>query len=398
MVPRIRKHLGTKILGVPPHTTTYEFGVDEAGRGPLAGPVVCAACYLPPGIDVQGVMDSKQITNEEAREEVYRRLTTTEGVLWQVVKAEPALIDKINILQATLAAMRLASIGLCHQLIHQNINNNKILDCHQAMQYSQIEFSSSEEELSSTFSILVDGNKDPFQGHSMTESSGLSLESRAIIGGDATVPCISAASIIAKVSRDRIMNQIHEQYPEYNFLNHKGYGTSTHRALISKYGWIEGIHRTSFNPVKTMVANHVQPRNQKILDIVSHKNDKIKSEMNAPQIDDTISLQEEMDPLDQLSVADLRSKCAALGLDTVVKRDQGPKGTGRIRTVLLERIRQHSSTDPPVLVSSSSSSSNQAKEEPVPQHDAPSSLSSEQYRRSKRHRTSNTTSTEHAMC
>lgn len=225
-----------------------EVGIDEAGRGPLAGPVVCAACYLPQGVRVDGVQDSKTIHEEEAREEVYGRLVATQGVRFAIAKAEPGLIDEINILQATLAAMRLAGYELCKRLatVSTTTDDAVVLDC------TALDFDAA--DLDDRYLALVDGNQDPWK----TRAVG-GLESRPIIGGDASVPVIAAASILAKVTRDRIMRRIHDDHPEYDFAQNKGYGTVEHRRVIAERGWIPGIHRTSFNPVKSMIARAASP-------------------------------------------------------------------------------------------------------------------------------------------
>lgn len=222
-----------------------EIGIDEAGRGPLAGPVVCAACYVPEGVSVQGVMDSKKIKTEEAREEVYETILSTPGLRFAVAKCEPALIDDANILQATLATMRLCGYELCRKLLllDEGADDAAILEC------ETIDLSMYANNLPGGEGLVVsiDGNHDPFKSVDW-------IVSKAIIGGDDSVQSISAASVIAKVTRDRIMNQIHEKHPEYEFIKHKGYGTLFHRTTIIEQGWIPGVHRKSFDPVKSMIA------------------------------------------------------------------------------------------------------------------------------------------------
>ncbi len=175
-------------------------GVDEAGRGPLAGPVVAAAVVLPGAAPPFPFRDSKTITHE--RRVLLHDWLFASGAAIGIGIVEPDEIDRINILQAALLAMRIAVEKLA-PLPHK---------------------------------VLVDGNKAiPL----------LALPQEAIVKGDAKIPAISAASIVAKVTRDRIMAAYHEQYPRYGFDRHKGYGTREHMAALQKYGPL-AIHRRSF--------------------------------------------------------------------------------------------------------------------------------------------------------
>jgi ribonuclease HII len=185
-------------------------GVDEAGRGPLAGSVVAAAVAFPANFYLEGLTDSKKLT-EKKREDLYAQIT--EQCHWSVAEASSIAIDGINILQATLLAMKRA-INSLHN-----------------------EFSSSRHE--NIFRVLVDGNQCPDVPNCL-----------AIVKGDLIEPVISAASIIAKVTRDRQMNELDLKYPEYGFSRHKGYGTKEHLIALSKYGPIKGIHRYTFAPIK----------------------------------------------------------------------------------------------------------------------------------------------------
>eukprot|EP01041_Mallomonas_annulata_P006954 gene6954-14115_t len=187
-------------------------GIDEAGRGPLAGPVVAAACLLDPSVVVDGIIDSKA-TKAEDRERVYEQLIAHPGVRWAVSQAEHIEIDEVNILQATLNSMRRASIQLLKE--SKGLQANKVV-------------------------ALIDGNKIP---------SAMPVMSECIIKGDGSVYSIAAASIIAKVTRDRIMDRYHEEYPEYGFKQHKGYPTAAHVAALHKHGPCP-IHRMTFGPVK----------------------------------------------------------------------------------------------------------------------------------------------------
>ena len=178
-------------------------GVDEVGRGPLAGPVVAAAVILDPDQTISGLADSKKLTPNR-REELFTIIQKT-SLAWTVGRAEVNEIDQLNILQASLLAMQRAIAKL-------------------TIQPDQ---------------VVVDGNHCP----------AISYPVQGIIGGDQTVPAISAASIIAKVLRDREMVIYDAYYPEYGFSQHKGYGTKKHLQAIAKHN-ITPIHRRSFRPIK----------------------------------------------------------------------------------------------------------------------------------------------------
>lgn len=174
-------------------------GVDEAGRGPLAGPVYAAAVILPQGLVIEGLNDSKKLS-EKKRELLYDKVTEN-AIAWSVGIATEQEIDEVNILQATYLAMRRAVEGL---------------------------------EVKADYA-LIDGNRMP----------PLSIDGETVIKGDALSMSIAAASIIAKVSRDRFMLEIDKEYPEYQFSKHKGYGTALHYEMIEKFG-ISPVHRRSF--------------------------------------------------------------------------------------------------------------------------------------------------------
>lgn len=175
-------------------------GVDEAGRGPLAGPVYAAAVILPKGHIVEGVNDSKKLS-EKKRELLFDKIID-ECVCYSIGTASEKEIDEINILQATYLAMKKAVDGL--EIVPQL--------------------------------ALIDGNRIP----PLT-----STDARAIVKGDAKSASIACSSILAKVSRDRYMLEMAKKYPEYQFEKHKGYGTKLHYEMIEKYGICE-IHRKSF--------------------------------------------------------------------------------------------------------------------------------------------------------
>lgn len=182
-------------------------GVDEAGRGPLAGPVVAAAVILDPKNPIQGLTDSKKLS-EKKREKLYDEILN-KALAYAIGSADVCEIDNINILQATLLAMKRAVEGLPTK----------------------------------PTLVWIDGNCAP----------QISYPTKTIIGGDLLEPVISAASIIAKVTRDRIMLDYDEKYPQYGFSGHKGYGTALHLDALQKFG-ASPIHRRSFAPVRKVKA------------------------------------------------------------------------------------------------------------------------------------------------
>jgi len=189
-------------------------GVDEAGRGPLVGAVVAGAVVLDPSNPILDLKDSKKLTS--ARREFLYEQIIEKAKAWGVGEASPAEIDDINILQATMLAMRRAIEDLVNRL---GAWPDK---------------------------ALIDGNRCP----------ELPIAAEAIIKGDAKEPAISAASIIAKVTRDRQMQILHEQHPQYGFAQHMGYPTETHFAALKQYGaCVE--HRRSFSPVRKVLESIV---------------------------------------------------------------------------------------------------------------------------------------------
>ncbi|MBR3753555.1 MAG: ribonuclease HII [Clostridia bacterium] len=174
-------------------------GVDEAGRGPLAGPVCAAAVILPQGLVIEGLNDSKKLS-EKKREMLYDKVTEN-ALAWSVAFASEAEIDEINILQATFLAMKRAVEGLPIKADY----------------------------------ALIDGNRMP----------PLDINGETVIKGDSLSMSIAAASIIAKVTRDRLMLEIDKEYPQYLFSQHKGYGTALHYEMLEKHG-ISPVHRRSF--------------------------------------------------------------------------------------------------------------------------------------------------------
>jgi ribonuclease HII len=190
---------GLDFLGVAQHVA----GVDEAGRGPLAGPVVAAAVILDDARPITGLRDSKLLS--EARRVALAAEIRDRALAFAVAEASVEEIDTLNVLQATLLAMRRAVDALAVRPDH----------------------------------ALVDGNQLP----------RLAISCSAIVGGDATVPAISAASILAKTHRDQMMITLHASYPQYGFAQHKGYGTAEHLAALRKHGPCEW-HRKSYAPVR----------------------------------------------------------------------------------------------------------------------------------------------------
>ena len=174
-------------------------GVDEAGRGPLAGPVCAAAVVLPKGLILEGVNDSKKLT-EKKRETLFD-VITEQALDWSVAFATVEEIEEINILNAAMLAMKRAVEGL----------------------KNPVDFA------------IIDGNRKP----------PLEIDCEAVVKGDAKSMSVAAASILAKVSRDRILRQYAVNYPQYGFEKHKGYGTKVHVEALKKYGPCE-VHRPSF--------------------------------------------------------------------------------------------------------------------------------------------------------
>lgn len=179
-------------------------GVDEAGRGPLAGPVACAAVILDPRQPIEGLGDSKALS-EAARERLYP-IIQQRCLAWQVVLVEREEIDELNILWATMEGMRRAVVALDPAATR----------------------------------VLVDGDRVP---------PGLPCLARSVIGGDAIEPAIMAASILAKVTRDRHMLELHQRFPHYGFDRNKGYATAVHLAALASHGPCPA-HRMSFAPVR----------------------------------------------------------------------------------------------------------------------------------------------------
>lgn len=189
-------------------TNLFIAGVDEAGRGPLVGSVVAAAVILDPDHPIAGLNDSKKLT-EKKREKLFIEIQE-KALAWSIAEATHTEIDELNILQATFLAMRRAVDGLQQQ----------------------------------PMKVIVDGNQIP---------KGMTIACEAIVGGDATHAEISAASILAKVTRDRQMVELDQKYPLFGFAKHKGYPTKVHFEAIAQYGVIDE-HRRSYAPVKRALS------------------------------------------------------------------------------------------------------------------------------------------------
>jgi ribonuclease HII len=204
--PRVADSLAQVAFDLPVAPPAQRIaGIDEAGRGPLAGPVVVAAVVFPPGrTPVNGLADSKMLAPDR-REELYPRIVER-ALAWHVVAVEVEEIDRLNIYHATMLGMRLALEAVAHAA-----------DC-----------------------ARIDGNALP---------RGLCRPAQAIVGGDASERCIMAASILAKVTRDRRMRELHAQWPQYGFDEHKGYSTPAHLAALRAHGPCPQ-HRRSFAPVR----------------------------------------------------------------------------------------------------------------------------------------------------
>ena len=197
-------------------------GVDEAGRGPLAGAVFAGCVILDPDHPVSGLADSKKLA--PGRRDELAALIQASALAWSVADASVEEVDRLNILWATMLAMQRAVRKLMASVEMASIKAGAPIE------------------------ILVDGNRCP----------ELPYPSRAVVGGDATVQQISAASILAKVARDAYMLELHQQYPRYGFDRHKGYPTRDHIAALKTLG-ASPVHRRSFAPVRAVIEQHRSP-------------------------------------------------------------------------------------------------------------------------------------------
>ncbi len=193
-------------------SNTYIVGIDEAGRGPWTGSVFAGAVVLNPAAPIVGLNDSKKLT--ASKREALAVLIQTHALAWGIGSASAAEVDAVNILQATFLAMRRALAALPAAL-----------------------------RSASTAHAWVDGNRDPLLG----------IPTTTVVKGDALIPAISAASILAKVARDAESHAMHLKYPHFGFDKHKGYGTALHSANLARYGALLE-HRRSFAPVARWYA------------------------------------------------------------------------------------------------------------------------------------------------
>lgn len=200
------------------HVDEIICGVDEAGRGPLAGAVFAAAVILDPARPIEGLRDSKKLS--ETRRNVLAEQIKSSALAWSIAQCSESEIDALNILQASMLAMRRAVEGL------------KIVPT----------------------LALIDGNRCPV----------MSIRSEAIVKGDDKVPAISAASILAKTARDEALMRLHEQYPHYAFDQHKGYPTALHLDRLRLHG-VSPVHRKSYAPVRELIESAAQENVRGIL-------------------------------------------------------------------------------------------------------------------------------------
>lgn len=234
-------------------------GVDEVGRGPLAGPVVAGACWVKPGIlekefeDRDLIRDSKKLS-EKQRDRIYKFIQESDDFILGIGEVSVEVIDKINILNASLLAMRLAIDEVVDQIeIKQRGGRSSRRNCAKRSEQGDGRGGTSllrgnklntpvNKQLK--FCALIDGNKN---------IQNLEMEQRLFTKGDQRIFSIAAASINAKVYRDRLMEEYHKKFPEYGFDRHKGYGTKFHIEQLNKIGACE-IHRKSFAPVRKVLG------------------------------------------------------------------------------------------------------------------------------------------------
>lgn len=206
--------MGKRVSATEPNLSLFDYadelicGVDEAGRGPLAGPVTAAAVILDPARPIAGLRDSKKLT--EAQRDALAVQIKERALAWSIAQCSEQEIDSLNILQATMLAMRRAVEGLSVQ----------------------------------PTLALIDGNRCPV----------MAVRSEAIVKGDDKVPAISAASILAKTARDHLLAELHLAYPQYALDQHKGYPTALHLARLKEFG-VSPIHRKSYAPVKALLPS-----------------------------------------------------------------------------------------------------------------------------------------------
>jgi len=257
----------------------FVLGIDEAGRGPLAGPVVAAAAIVP--VDLDGITDSKKLTREDQREALYEQIVNSDNVRWAVAVMDAPFVDRVNILQATLRGMAAAASALVmvggetialgkdgdnnSNNDSNNDNDNEIeripivsdatierKGCYVVRSPGHHDDNTAEATTTATataalgsaedYYALIDGNKVP---------PDMPCPSHSIVKGDGKEYSIAAASILAKVTRDRLMRGYHELWPHYGLDKHKGYPTAAHMLAVREHG-ASPIHRRTFRPLKDM--------------------------------------------------------------------------------------------------------------------------------------------------
>jgi ribonuclease HII len=232
--------------------TLQIIGVDEAGRGPLAGPVVAAAAIIP--TNIPGITDSKKLTKEEDREALYEKIVSSPNARWAVAIADAKRIDEINILQATLESMKAAVQAIIEVPLRTDLGGTRQVKSSSEIEGCYVVCGSNDstgkpESLdiskvagSNDYYALIDGNRLP---------KDMPCDCEAMVKGDSREYCIGAASILAKVTRDRLMHEYDSLYPEYDLAQHKGYPTALHMAKVKEFG-ASKIHRRTFAPLKHM--------------------------------------------------------------------------------------------------------------------------------------------------
>jgi len=278
-----------ELLGLGFHCVV---GVDEAGRGPLAGPVVIGAAYVPMDVRIEGIDDSKKINDEAEREKLFEQIQAHPQIEYSVSVLDHEAIDEHNILEASMMGMRQCVEKLHDQLIAKGAKG---------VDYA-----------------LADGNRDP----RFRYPEGVNYE--YIIKGDSKVYCIGAASICAKVVRDRMMIEYDKKWPQFGFAQHKGYPTPTHKATVTSKGPCE-IHRKSFRPVKDWYMKH-QPEVHEKWDTMKkeaaeRRKERIKAEDAAMEAKEN----GEASKKEQKAV----DKMFAKGKSTKGKKKKSKKGKGK---------------------------------------------------------------------
>ena len=248
------------ILSSSSSKVQFVVGVDEAGRGPLAGPVVVAAAMVPN--DINGITDSKKITKEDDREDLYNAIVNSSDVRWAVAVMDAPFIDRVNILQATMRGMAACTTALITGSSVQleegdGVNVVKIPKATTEQDGCYVITNNNNDSIDNfpaeNYFALVDGNRVP---------TDMPCESKSIVKGDSKEYAIAAASILAKVTRDRLMRDYDKLYPHFGLQQHKGYPTAAHMQAVKIHG-ASPIHRRTFRPLKDMTFD----KDGKVLDL-----------------------------------------------------------------------------------------------------------------------------------